>query len=127
MEEAFRALLTGHAALTAIVPASRINFAKHPQGADLPYIVLYVISDGAYDYSLDGAGLRDARIQVDAYAITYAQAKAIQRVLTTLLDAYGGGSFQMIALLVSSDRTEDATVDSPVHRAMMDFRAVYTA
>ena len=93
MEEAFRALLTGHAALTAIVPAARINYGKHPQGAALPGIVLNVVSDGPYDHSLDGAGLRDARIQVDAYAITYAQAKAIQRVLTTLLDAYRGGSF----------------------------------
>ena len=127
MEEAFRTLLTGHAPITALVPATRINFGKHPQGAPLPGIVLNVVANGSTDYSLDGAGLYDARVQVDAYADTYARVKAVQRAVQARLEGYQGGAFQMVALLVASDRAEDVAADTPIHRVIMDFRAVYTA
>lgn len=125
MEEAFRALLTGHAAITALVPAARINYGKHPQGAPLPGIVINSVSDGPYDHSLDGVGRREARMQVDAYADTYAAAKAVQRAVQARLEAYRGGPFQMIGLLVASDRAEEVATDSPIHRVIMDFRVIY--
>jgi len=127
MEEAFRALLTSASAVTALVPASRINFGKHPQGADLPGIVLNVASDGITAFTLDGASIYDARIQVDIYAKTYAAAKAVQRAVLARLEAYQGTPFQMIGLLVMSDRAEDVDTQPPLHRVIMDFRAVYTA
>ena len=125
MEQEFRALLTGHAPITALVPAARINFGKHPQGAALPGIVINVVSAGTTAYSLDGAGIYDARIQVDAYAETYVGVKAVERAVRARLEAYQGGPFQMIGLLVASDRAEDVSVNTPIHRVIMDFRALY--
>lgn len=125
MEEAFRALLTGHAPITAIVPAARINFGRHPQGAPLPGIVLNVVADGSADYSLDGPGRYDARVQVDVYAQTYNGAKTLQRAVLARLEGYRGGPFQMIALLTASDRAEEVATDSPIHRVIMDFRVIY--
>jgi hypothetical protein len=126
MKEAFRALLTSSSAVTSLVPIGRINFGKHPQGAALPGIVLNVVSDGPYDYSLDGAGIRDARVQVDIYAAHYGTMDQIQGEVIDRLDAYNGGAFQMIGLLMATDRAEEVATNSPIHRAMLDFRVIYT-
>lgn len=125
MEEALRALLTGHAAVTALVPASRINFGKHPQGLPLPGVVINVVANGSADYSLDGPGLFDARVQIDAYGETYAQVKAVERAIRARLEGYRGGVFQMIGLLVASDRAEEVATNSPIHRVIMDYRVIY--
>lgn len=104
MEEAFRALLTGSAAVTAVVPASRINFGSHPQGAALPGIVLNVIDD-AEQYTYQGPDrLSRGRVQVDCYAHSYAQAKQVSRLVRTLLSGYSGGGFQG----VFHDNTQDS-------------------
>jgi hypothetical protein len=126
MRAAFRTLLTTASGVTNLVPAARINFGRHPQGAALPGIVLNVVSAGAYDWSLDGPGLFDARVQVDIYAKAVAQADQVQAAVVARLDGYRGGMFQKISLLVASDRAEEVATENPLHRVMMDFRAIYS-
>lgn len=89
MEEAFRALLTGSAAVTALVPAGRINWGEHLRGADGPYIVLTMISD-IEGLTMQGPdGLADGRVQVDCYANTPAITLALGRAVL------GGGQVRL--------------------------------
>jgi hypothetical protein len=127
MRQAFRTLLTTASGVTNLVPAARINFGRHPQGAPLPGIVLNIVSAGAYDWSLDGPGLIDARVQVDVYAGTVKEVDEVQAAVLARLDGYKIAPFQMISLLVATDRAEEVATDSPIHRGMMDFRAIYRA
>jgi hypothetical protein len=126
MREAFRALLTSATEITSLVPVDRINFWKHPQGAALPGIVLNVVSDGPYDHSLDGAGIRDGRVQVDVYAKHYGTGVEIADAVEERLDSYSGGPFQMIALITRPDTAEEVPTESPVYRSSMDFLVRYS-
>jgi hypothetical protein len=126
MEEALRALLTGSGAVTAVVPAAGINFARRPQGAALPQIVLNVISRFSPEFTLDGAGLYEARVQADCYGKTYAAAKTIERAVVARLQGYSGGAFQMIELMSVRDLPEEVAGEPLIHRVSMDFRVTYT-
>lgn len=98
MELEFRALLTGDAAITALVPAGQINWVSHPQGAPYPAIVLTVV-DNAMDLTQQGPdGLWQGRVQVDCYAMEYGSARALADAVISLLNGYSGGGFQLIAL-----------------------------
>jgi hypothetical protein len=104
MEEALRAILTGSSALTALVPAGRINWGAHPQGVAQPYITMMVVSD-TENMTMDGPdGLSQGRVQVDCYAPTYAMVKQVSRAVRAVLDGYRGGGFQ----LVEHDATRDS-------------------
>ncbi|WP_370267422.1 DUF3168 domain-containing protein [Nioella sp.] len=95
-ETELRALLTGSAAVTALVPAARINWSEHPQGAPAPYVVLHLI-DNADGLHLKGrTGLWSGRVQVDCYAATPAGAIALSAPIVTLLHGYVGGGFNPI-------------------------------
>jgi hypothetical protein len=92
MEEAIRALLTGSAAVTALVPAAGINWDSAPQGAGLPQIVLRVVSgvDGAH---MQGANrMPQYRVQVDCYAKTPASARQVSKAVKGRLHFYRGGN-----------------------------------
>lgn len=77
--ETVRAKLTADAALTALV-GSRIYPQFLPQDPTLPAIVLSVISDVPVQPSFTGSHattLREARLQVDAYATKYLDAHQV--------------------------------------------------
>ena len=112
MEEDFRALLTGHAPITALVPAARINWREHPQGAAWPGIVLHLINDGDRYVIADVADLADARVQVDVWADTYASAKAIARAVRTRLSGLQTGRFSQIRVTAGDARARGATDDT---------------
>lgn len=78
MEEALIAHLLAFGGLTDIV-GQRITPALRPQGSALPALVVTKISD-LPDYTMQGpSGLASSRIQIDAWASTYAGAKTAAR------------------------------------------------
>ena len=122
MEIAFRALLTGSAAVTALAPASQINFGTHPQGKPFPAIVLNLVSD-AGGHTLTGVdGLSNGRVQVDCYADDYGAAKTLSHAVRAVLDAYSGGGFSGIFHTATRDGREGGTneADRPF-RVSLDF------
>lgn len=128
MEEEFRALLTGSAAVNAIAPASRINWGAHPQGAALPGIVLNVISD-AEGLVMNGPnGLFQGVVQVDCYGATITATKGLARTVRTLLHAYRGGGFRLITHQGTRDSREGGSNEATrPYRVSMDFNTAWRA
>jgi len=121
MEEEFRALLTGSAAVTAIC-GNRIEYGGNAQGAAYPRIALYTIGDNE-DHNMKGPdGLSVGRVQVDCYATTYGGAKLLGRAVRAVLDGYKGGNFQGVFHAGTRDTTEGGSneADRPF-RSSLDF------
>jgi len=122
MEEAFLALLIGSGAVTAHVPAARINWGAHPQGTGNPYIVLSMISDIEGIMMTGPDGLSQGRVQVDVYGPTYGAAKGAARAVRTLLHGYRGGQFSLIEHAGSRDSREGGANEADrLFRVGMDF------
>ncbi|MCA2012397.1 DUF3168 domain-containing protein [Cereibacter sphaeroides] len=103
MEEAFIALLRGASAVTDLVAAASINFGSHPQGRQWPGVILHVVDD-AEGLTLEGGdGLSQGRVQVDCYAETFTEAKAVSRAIKALLHGYAGGGFSVIQHVSTRD------------------------
>lgn len=97
MEEAVIAWLLADPALAALI-VDRLTPGVRTQGDHLPALVFNLISD-LPDYSNDGqTGLTQARIQLDAYGSTYAQAKAVARAANARISGWravvGGWTIQ---------------------------------
>lgn len=127
MEEEFRALLTGSAAVTTITPASRINWGAHPQGAALPGIVLNTVAD-AEGLTFSGTdGLSQGRVQVDCYATSYAQAKELSRAVRTVLHGYSGGGFGLVVHDTTRDSREGGSNEATrPYRVSLDFSTYWS-
>ncbi|MER5171590.1 DUF3168 domain-containing protein [Thioclava kandeliae] len=124
MEEEFWTLLTGSAALTALVPSDRIIWGAQGQGDALPAVILNMVS-GKSDITMTGAnGFVTATAQVDCYAVEYGAAKEIQRAVEAALNGHRGGRFQGIFLTDSRDGRETDTPDR-AYRHSMDFNIRY--
>ena len=126
MEEAITDLLLGASGLTALV-GQRITWATRPQAHALPAVVLHKI-DGAPVYSDEGeSGLFSARIQIDAWATTYAAARAVSREIMAVLSGYGpdspatGIEFQGVFAEAEQDSFEEATGGVRLYRVRGDF------
>jgi hypothetical protein len=128
MEEAFRAILLASSGVTALAPASRINWGAHPQGAALPGVVLNTISD-AQGYNLQGPdGHFEGRVQVDCYAPTYSKAKQLSRAVRAVLDGHRGGGFQGVFLAGSRDTREGGANEAErPFRVSLDFTTHFNA
>ena len=122
MEEALRTLLTSSAAITAIAPASRINWGVHPQGAPLPALVLNTISDAEGLHMQGPDGLSEGRVQIDAYAHSYGGAKDLSRAVRTVLHGYRGGGFRLVQHVATRDSREGGANEAErPFRVSMDF------
>jgi hypothetical protein len=89
MEETVIAWLLAAPALAALI-GERLTPGVRTQGAPLPALVFNLISD-LPDYSNDGpTGLTQARIQLDAYGATYAEAKAVARAANARVSGWRG-------------------------------------
>jgi hypothetical protein len=109
-ELAVYTLLKDAAGVAALV-AGRVYPLQAPQNATAPFIVYQRISSRRVR-SVDGpSGLAQPRIQVDAYAATYAGAKALASAIRTALDGYrgtvAGVRVGAIALVSDTDFLED--------------------
>jgi len=96
MEQEFRALLTGSAAVTTIAPAASINWGDAPQGTSLPYVVLHLIGSRDELHLTDRTWLFDGRVQVDCYASTPKAAITLGDTIRDLLQGYTSGGFHVI-------------------------------
>jgi hypothetical protein len=122
MQAEFRSLLTGDAALMALVPVASVVFGDFPQGLPYPCVVCDMAS-GENDVTHDGpTGLFQGRVQVDCYANDYSNVRAIADRVVTVLNGYRGGSFGGIFHRNDYGRREGATneADRP-YRVILDF------
>jgi len=102
----------------------RISWGAQPQGLGAPYIVLQRIS-GAEGYTTSTRdGLEQARVQVDCWGATYAEAKTVSRAVVEALSGYSGGNFYGIFHAGSRDMREGGTNEAErLFRVSMDFMA----
>ncbi|WP_309387524.1 DUF3168 domain-containing protein [Cerasicoccus frondis] len=89
LHEKLCAKLKGDAALKALV-VDRIFPLATPKNTERPLLTYREIS-GVIDHDLDGpSGLREARLQLDAYAERYRDIIGIRQALDALLDNFRG-------------------------------------
>lgn len=124
MEEDFTALLRGASAVTDLVAAASINWGSHPQTRDWPGIVLNTIIN-AEGLTLEGGdGLFQGRVQVDCYAATMTQAKAMSRAIVARLHGHADSKFSLIQHVGTRDGREGGSqsnvADRPF-RVSLDF------
>lgn len=124
MEGDLRAMLVGHAPLTALV-GQRIYWDEVPQGADRPCIVMYLVS-GSTGYHMQGPDkLTSARIQFDCQAVLstdkWAMADALEALLSGYRGAVGGTYFDGMFLALGRDKTEPATNSGTFRVRQLDF------
>jgi hypothetical protein len=99
--------------VTALV-ALRTYPLVAPQGSDMPFIVYNRISSGR-EYSLGGySRLENPRMQIDCYAATYSEAKALSEAVTTAMR--GATTFS-----VSWDDPRESFEEDETYRISMDF------
>lgn len=85
MEEALRAYLLADGPVNTAC-GGRMYWSVRPQGSVYPSCVLTIISRLPERTYTAPAGLAQARVQVDCYGDTYAQAKALYRAVKAVLN-----------------------------------------
>ena len=115
MEAALIAHLLAQAGITALV-GNRINWLRRPQGEALPAMALQLVS-GVPDYLLDGSySLTESRVQMDAWAKSFLQAKQIARAVEAALSGQrftqSGVRFAGVFIASERDDTFDETPDT---------------
>lgn len=109
LEEGLYTYLTTFAGLTALI-STRVYAFRIPQGGTLPCVTYQRISTPR-ELSHDSAGigneLAHPRFQFDAWATTYASAKAISDQLRSALNGHKSttGSVTVNGILVQDERT----------------------
>lgn len=121
MEEALIARLLADSAVAALV-GNRINWVLQLQGRAMPALTLTVISPAA-DYTYEGRdGLRQSRVQIDAFGATFGAAKAVLRAAMAALEpsaTFAGVRFQ--GGFITSERDDGELVGSEyVYRSSTD-------
>ena len=116
MEEQLRALLLASSGVTSLVPAARINWGEHPQGAGSPYIHMMTVS-GAEGVHLKGRdGLSEFRVQVDCYSPTYPQAKQVSRAVIAALHGHRSGGLRLVSHVATRDSREGGLTQREAER-----------
>lgn len=123
-------LLKAEASIASIV-AARIFPLQLPDATDFPAIVVTKPA-GVGEYTLEGdAGLEDARVQIDCYAVGYAAAIELKTAVRRFLSGYRGGpasgdpcAIQGAFCINDSDLpvTETERAGPRLRRRMLEFR-----
>lgn len=124
MEEALRSYLLGTASITAVC-SQRIHWAVRPQGSPYPALVLTLIS-GAPERTFSGPDpLERARVQIDAYALSYGAAKQLARLVKEALSnlTFNNSGVTFWAFSENErDLTDTGATDAErIHRISSDF------
>jgi len=125
VEEALIAYLLAATAVSTLVGTRVVPYSLL-QGSSLPAVTVQRIS-GAPLYADDGeTGLENPRFQIDAWALTYSQAKTLARAVKDTLSAFagttGGVLFQYIMLENEQDLREGgANAAEYRYRTSLDF------
>ena len=109
--------LVADAGVTALVAVDHITPIVRPQGQALPGITYQIIS-GTPANSLDGhtSGMTHIRVQIDAWADDYDEARAIAAAVKSRMNTVAA-TFRSL-LLFDQDLFEDST---RIYRVLMDF------
>lgn len=127
MEAALRALLTGYAPLTALVPGARIVWNHLPQATTRPAIVLFRVA-GTPGITMQGSdGLTGATVQIDVQALTVTSMWAVRDALVARLHGHRDATFRGIFQQSERQTSEELTGGGLVHRASLDFAVWATA
>lgn len=127
VEKAFYALLSQEAAISGLV-GSHIYPLRAPEDIVAPFIVYQKIS-GIRWRSLGGpSGMAQTRIQIDAYAASYAGAKTLAESIRIALDGYRGTVLGVRIGAVTLENDQDLLeedIDPVLHRVTMDFMVTH--
>lgn len=123
MEEALIAILLAAAGVTTLT-GDKVYPGVRPQGSALPAIIFNRIS-GRPGYVMSGPdGSSESRVQIDAYADSYAATKALARAVRSTLSglrgAHHGVTFQGVFLESARDGFEGENPER-IFRVSMDF------
>lgn len=128
IEEAINARLSSWPALAALI-ADRLYPMEAPQNAPAPYVIYQRIT-GSRLRSIQGvSGQANPQFQIDAYGITYAQAKAVAAQVRLALDGFRGvinlpdGTAEIIrSCSLEMDRDlKDTTAEPALFRVLHEF------
>ena len=130
-EIAVYTLLKNAAAVSTLVGA-RIYPLAAPQNPTYPLITYQRISGPRWT-TMDGpTGMAQPRIQVDAFATTYAGAKALATAIRTTLDGHRGtvtvtgGTVRVGGIRLETDQDlYEADVNPKLYRVQMDFMVTH--
>lgn len=127
METEFRALLTGDAAITALV-GSRIYWNAIPQGTVDPCVVMYVVSRQADIHHGGANGLNSWLVQIDVRSSgdsePYSAALAVRDAIVARLHAkrLSEGKIAFKAIVLRDEQhTSEKPQDKLFHRIRLDF------
>lgn len=91
MEDDFRSILTGHAPLTALVPADQIHADYYPQGAPATGIRISKITRQIGAHMSGSDGLSSATMQVDIRTPASGGKVSLLAIVNVLIGANGTG------------------------------------
>jgi len=119
-EEALRDMLIKDAGVKAIT--TRCYPAKLPQNPTYPLILYYRITGIPANTLTGSPTLEYSRFQVEAWALTYAAAKALAKAIVAALNAkiYTGASVTIGSIVKQGERDQYEEAVS-CHRVIMDF------
>lgn len=122
METSLRLLLTGAAAISALV-GQRVFWGTIPQGATNPLVALYLISR-IPGYTMQGGdGLDESRVQIDIRDTDLARAWQVRDAIKALVSGYRGtvsGTY-LSGIFIQSERQRfDRTDAESFHTLSLD-------
>lgn len=127
MESALRTYILAGTAVADLV-GTRMYPGKMPQEPTLPLLVYQRVS-GPREHDMNGAaGIANPRIQIDAWATTYAGTKALATAVRKRLDGYSGDTGSpavnvIVAMLLNDRDFYDA--ETELWRVSMDFEVMH--
>ena len=127
LQTAIYAVLTGDAALTAIIGSDGVH-DRLLNRTDMPYLIVGEMA--ASDYGTDGDGGQEIQIVIEAWSsgAGHAEAQDMAGLVRGLLDDAAltlGDGFTLVSLLHRKTRLRRET-KTRLHYAEMTFRAVVT-
>lgn len=129
MEAGLQGLLAADEGVAAIA-AGRIYPVNLPEQISGPSATYRVISN-IEEYTLDGpTGMMTARVQIDAWAEVYGDAKALAKAIHDALDSFTGAFPDGTAVAnvwLDNAATDGYDADARLYRMQADYRLIYTA
>lgn len=118
---ALRARLTTAASVTALV-AQRVYWVDRPQTSSLPAITLQTIDDARPQTHQGFQSTRPSVVQIDTWATTYAQSKALaEAVIATLVPQETSNGIRFLRAFVEGVRDLGERVETQfIHRTSID-------
>lgn len=117
-EADFRTFLLSASGVSSLV-GDRVVWSELPDGSPRPVITLWTISSNP-EYTMAGAnGLEQRRVQIDCWAMTLTEAKALDAAIADLVDGFKGAvgsTFLQGAFVVNRDESRDPSIGSPAQR-----------